>query len=134
VIKIGTRGEGRGARSRGWAAGLLIGLCSSLAPRPSALSFDLPKEAVYPRIFTPNGDGINDAALFHVANPSLDTLEGKVYDGQGSFVANIGFNTGFTRGMWDGRDGNGNVVRAGVYIFEISNGGRSVTGTVVVAK
>jgi len=97
-------------------------------------AFELPKEAVYPRVFTPNGDGINDVVVFHVANPSLDTLEGRIFDTQGAFVADIPFNTGFTRGSWDGRDGNGNAARAGVYIFKISSSGKNVTGTVVVAK
>ena len=101
-------------------------------------SFDLGKEAVHPRIFTPNGDGINDAVYFDVANPSLDSVVGRIYDKDGSSVADIRFDSypsvGVDRWVWDGRDRNGNTVRAGVYIFEVSSGDRSVTGTVVVAK
>jgi flagellar hook assembly protein FlgD len=69
---------------------------------------------------------------------SLDSLEGTIYDVSGSPVADIRFDSyrggDIERYVWDGRDGNGNVVRAGIYIYEIQGGGKSVTGTVVVAK
>jgi gliding motility-associated-like protein len=114
---------------------ILAGLLLAGASCPA---FELPKEAVYPRIFSPNGDGINDVVNFDVANPSLDTVEGKIYDRGGSLVADIRFDSfpavGVDRWVWDGRDRNGNLARAGIYIYEVSSGGRSVTGTVVVAK
>ena len=35
---------------------------------------------------------------------------------------------------WNGRDRNGTTARAGVYIYVIKGEGKSMTGTVVVAK
>jgi gliding motility-associated-like protein len=103
----------------------------------SGMAFNLPKEAVHPRIFTPNGDGINDVVTFYVGNfvvnPMQETLEGRIYDREGAVVADIQLPQ-FADGTWDGRDRNGNMARAGVYIYEISSGSQRVTGTVVVAK
>jgi hypothetical protein len=103
----------------------------------------LPKDHVYPRIFTPNSDGINDLVYFEVVNPSLDTITGAVYDKDGSKVADLKEALGVPprsgdpyaqMWVWDGRDGNGNIAPAGVYIYEVRGGGRTITGTVVVAK
>ena len=105
-----------------------------LLPFSFCHAFELPKEAVYPRIFSPNGDGINDVVYFDVANVSLDSLEGWIYDREGQPVADIRFDPGFLQGVWDGRDRDGRIARAGIYIYEIRGGGKSVTGTVVVAK
>ena len=104
-------------------------------------AFELPKEAVYPRIFTPNGDGINDVVYFNVVNLSLDGLEGKIFDKMGSPVADLRPAPPLATPslqpdalMWDGRDRNGNTVRAGVYIYQVRSANKTVTGTVVVAK
>ena len=35
---------------------------------------------VYPRIFTPNGDGANDKAVFHFDNPELLPVSGAIFD------------------------------------------------------
>jgi hypothetical protein len=109
-----------------------------------AWAFSLSKDQVFPRIFTPNGDGINEIVYFNVVNPSLDSLTGKIYDVNGNPVANLTPAPGALTGvggplnpdalMWDGKDGNGNTVRSGIYIYEIQGGGAVVTGTVVVAK
>ena len=36
--------------------------------------------------------------------------------------------------MWDGRDRDGRLVKAGVYIYCVKGEGKKMTGTVVVAK
>ena len=110
----------------------------------SLAAFSLAKQDVFPRVFTPNGDGINDVVYFNVANPSLDTMEGKIFAVDGTPVAGMKKVSDVFGAanpplqpdalMWDGKDGNGNTVRAGIYIYEVSGGGQKFTGTVVVAK
>ncbi len=103
---------------------------------PSELTLD--KANVFPRIFTPNGDGINDIVLFVVENPKDSSIDGKIYDIGGNEVATlapagVGAPTPDTL-MWNGRDRDGRLVRSGVYIYRIKGEGKSFTGTVVVAK
>jgi len=88
----------------------------------------------YPRTITPNGDGINDRVFFFFEATNAPK-EGRIYDLKGAFVANM------TPGpvqdsslVWDGKDGRGNVVSRGIYLYKVSLGEKNVTGTVVVAR
>jgi hypothetical protein len=104
----------------------------------SATELTLDKASVFPRIFTPNGDGINDEVLFAIDNPKASSIEGKIYDVGGNEVADLkpagaGAPTPDTL-SWNGRDRNGTLARSGVYIYLIKGEGKSITGTVVVAK
>jgi flagellar hook assembly protein FlgD len=79
---------------------------------------------VSPKVFTPNGDGINDQAtidftLFkvHTARPvtvSLHSLDGRQVRSITSTVTG-----GQQRFVWDGRDEVGSVVPPGMYIASI---------------
>ena len=104
----------------------------------AATSLTLDKNSVFPRIFTPNGDGINDVVYFVIENPNHSAVDGKIYDVAGGEVADIrmagaGAPTSDTM-VWDGRDRSGRTVHAGIYIYRISGEGKKMTGTVVVAK
>jgi gliding motility-associated-like protein len=90
---------------------------------------------VYPRIFTPNGDGANDKAAFHFDNPELLPIEGKVFDLSGAQVASMrpGSDVDSTL-VWDGKDSDSRVVPAGIYLYQIEFQGKQATGTVVVAR
>lgn len=89
---------------------------------------------VFPRIFSPNGDGWNDVATFVFENPQDSGVQGKIFDIGGGFVANM------TPGglpdtlRWDGKDSSGKVVSAGIYLYQIKAEGKNLTGTVVVAR
>lgn len=103
---------------------------------PSTLS--LSPGNVYPRLFTPNGDGLNDRVYFVLENPNNVSVSGEIFDKEGRHVrtlppptANAGIGTTL---IWDGKDDRGNVVPGGAYIYKLSGEGRSFTGTVGVAR
>jgi len=90
---------------------------------------------VYPRIITPNNDGLNDKAIFEFDNPQLLPLSGKIYDISNALVAEL--KTGPTPDStleWDGKDSGGKTVPGGIYMYLIDQGGTSTSGTVVVAR
>lgn len=89
---------------------------------------------VYPRVFSPNGDGWNDKVVFEFDNPGLATLKGEIFDNKGAKVSDLepGPNPDASL-IWDGKS-NGQVVPGGIYIYQIEVGGESISGTVVVAQ
>jgi hypothetical protein len=102
---------------------------------PDDLSLD--RASVVPRVFTPNGDGINDAVYFYLENPRQSALDGWVIDVAGAEVSRLrpaGDTAARNVLMWDGRDASGHRVSAGVYIYKIRGEGKTFSGSVVVAK
>jgi len=88
----------------------------------------------YPRVITPDGDGVNDRAFFFFETTDA-SVEGKIYDLNSAFVA--GMKPGPVQDaslIWDGKDSSGRVVPMGVYLYKVSIGKESVTGTLVVAR
>lgn len=99
--------------------------------------------AAAPRIFTPNGDGVNDRALIqydltNVGSPTI--LQIAVYDLAGRLIRRLydGLDSSgrFAR-VWDGRDDAGQVVPPGNYVFsatlEAKTGQQRALGAVGVA-
>lgn len=98
------------------------------------------------RVITPNGDTINDFAIFCFDNPGDVDVSGKIYTLLGGEVADLGpraeripngigcpsgFKPQFLK--WDGRS-NGMTVQSGVYVYRINADSRIFTGTVVVVR
>lgn len=103
-----------------------------------ATELTLDKAAVFPQIFSPNGDGINDLIYFVIQNPKQSEVSGKIIDMGGAEVgvlrpAGAGAPTADSL-MWDGRDSSGNIVPPGVYIYQIKGEGKTITGTMVIAR
>ena len=80
---------------------------------------------IHPSPFTPNGDGVNDWAeftynLFQATVPV--PVEIAVHDLSGRLVWHqaMSQSSGFGRVFWDGRDGSGQLVAPGVYIYRVS--------------
>jgi gliding motility-associated-like protein len=96
--------------------------------------FDI--SGVQSRVITPNGDGLND--LFVVQydpGPDYVTPTGQIFDLRGAFVSNMvpsQAQGGYSM-VWDGKM-NGTPVHSGVYVYRIQGGGKTFTGTVVVAR
>ncbi|MDO8734484.1 MAG: gliding motility-associated C-terminal domain-containing protein, partial [Elusimicrobiota bacterium] len=96
-----------------------------------AVRFALAK--VYPRIFTPNGDGWNDVANFmYEGNDS--GITGKIFDINGAFVSDMARGDTEDSLKWDGKNADGKVVSSGIYIYQIEADKKVFNGTVVVAK
>jgi len=95
-------------------------------------------QSVAPRIITPNGDGKNDVAFFNFGSADHLTglpISGEVFDITGAKVSNFGiWASDDTKMMWNGKDGGGNTLPSGIYIYQITLGGSKLTGTVVVAR
>lgn len=103
-----------------------------------ATELSLDKAAVFPQIFSPNGDGINDLIYFVIENPKQSEVSGKIIGMGGADVgvlrpAGAGAPTADTL-MWDGRDTSGKIVPPGVYIYQIRGEGKTITGTMVIAR
>jgi len=97
----------------------------------SSLRFALTK--VYPRIFSPNGDGWNDVANFmYEGNDS--GITGKVFDINGAFVSDMARGDTEDSLKWDGKNSDGKVVSSGIYIYQLEADKKVFNGTVVVAK
>ncbi len=89
---------------------------------------------VYPRIFSPNGDGINDVANFVFENPNNEAVTGKIYDLGGSYVADLVPGEITNSLCWDGRFNDGRKARSGVYVYQLKVNEKAINGTVVVAR
>lgn len=88
----------------------------------------------YPRVITPNGDGINDRVFFFFEATDAPK-DGKIYDLNGAFVGSL--KPGPVQDsslVWDGKDDRGNAAPMGVYLYKVSIGDKNATGTVVVAR
>ncbi len=103
----------------------------------TATSLSLDQANVYPRVFTPNGDGFNDRVYFVLENPNSAAVTGQIVDLGGRVVATLAPQSGTGIGttlIWDGKDSSGAVVPGGAYIYKIKGEGKTFTGTVGVAR
>jgi gliding motility-associated-like protein len=104
-----------------------------------ASSLSLPQANVFPRVFTPNGDGLNDHVFFVLENPNGAQIVAEIFDFAGRRVATLppptaSSSIGDAMFKWDGKDFNGGRVPSGAYYYTIQGEGKSFTGTVVVAR
>jgi hypothetical protein len=101
-------------------------------------SLNLAQGNVYPRLFTPNGDGLNDRVYFVFENPNNASVEGEILDKAGRHVRALppaSTQTGIGTTMtWDGKDDHGVTVPGGAYIYKIKGEGKTFTGSVGVAR
>jgi hypothetical protein len=125
-------------------AALLAGLMSilgaaSIRAQGGAFRFFGPLS----RVVTPNGDGLNDRALFCFDNFSDSGVTGRIYTLLGAEVASMAWVrsplAGCTGGAlpqhatWDGRATQG-VVRGGIYVYRIEAEGKRYAGTLLVVR
>ncbi|MCJ7645751.1 gliding motility-associated C-terminal domain-containing protein [bacterium] len=98
----------------------------------AATEFTLNK--VWPRIFTPNNDGLNDEVYFQYDNPNEKGVVCRIFDVRGALVRQLDIGQTETSFAWDGEDQKGKVVPSGVYIYQLEAEGKVINGTVILAK
>ena len=95
--------------------------------------FDRP----YPNPFTPLSP---DKDFNQVVFPAraLEEVSGEftvlIFDIDGMLVKTLTAPPGATELIWDGRDGTGEIVESGVYVYQLQVGDSFKTGTLIVAK
>ena len=100
-----------------------------------ASGFRLEEGSPSPRIFTPNGDGNNEQVTFEYKNDNESNIVCWIYDIRGSVVKQLDIvETGEKKFTWNGKNEDGNVVPSGIYIYQIEVEGRTINGTIVLAK
>jgi gliding motility-associated-like protein len=109
-----------------------------LRAQGGSTSLALSQGNVYPRLFSPNGDGLNDRVYFILENPNNAQVSGEIFDKNGRHVRNLppaaqqsGIGTTLS---WDGKDNQGVVVPGGAYIYKITGEDKTFTGSVGVAR
>ncbi len=120
-------------------AGSPLMYAPELPLRPvAAINISL-RQTIPSKIFTPNGDGINDLFTLIVDNPSGSVMsQKKIYDLSGFEIADlavVGDETASTVVLtWNGKDNKSDAVPGGIYIYQLQSEGQSINGTVVVAR
>lgn len=94
------------------------------AGAPPTVETVRPKE----KVFTPNGDGVWDSAVFNI-DPMDGDIEIEIYNTRGDRVRRI-----VNLAEWNGRDDDGNMVENGTYIYRLTGQGLTVTGMLAVAR
>jgi phosphodiesterase/alkaline phosphatase D-like protein len=86
------------------------------------------------KIITPDSPGHTAVWIFsYDPGPNNVIPSGRVYDLHGEHIADLQPGLVPNTLTWDGRM-NGRTVSSGVYIYHISGGGKTFSGTIVVAK
>lgn len=93
------------------------------------------------KIFTPNGDGVNDMFNILGENPAQLALgSAKVFDLSGAEIASLQTSTEYPPTgtnyalAWDGRRSNGDKAPSGIYIYQFKAGDKFYNGTMVLAR
>jgi gliding motility-associated-like protein len=82
------------------------------------------------KIITPNGDGINDLAIFAV-DSLTENYRIEIFDIKGHRIKTIMAGSSLS---WDGRDDSGGLVESGIYIYQYEVEGTRTSGFIAVAK
>lgn len=88
---------------------------------------------VWPKVVTPNADGVNDELNMTFENPLSEKAEGDIFDITGFRVGRMTSKTD-SWSAWDGKDDGGRSVPAGIYVYQLKVGSAVKNGTVVVAR
>ncbi|MFA6094037.1 MAG: hypothetical protein WCU88_12490 [Elusimicrobiota bacterium] len=90
------------------------------------------------RIITPNGDSLNDLAIFTFSNLRDSLITGRIYDIHGKYVADMEVgpppaDPAMQTLQWNGKCG-GKAVPGGIYVYVLEGEDSMFTGTLVVVR
>jgi len=94
---------------------------------------------VYPKLITPGTPTTNENVFFDFDDFNEPKPELRIFDLTGRLIRSIqvlnpeAISSGW-RLVWDGKDGNGNIVFPGVYIYQWREGFAVTSGAIVVAR
>jgi len=103
---------------------------------------DLLVDVQVPRVFTPNGDGINETLIItYKLREVTDArpVQVQIFDLAGGLITQLpalSVRSGIFTQQWDGRDGQGTLVQPGTYVYKLtldSEEEHTKTGVVAVA-
>ncbi len=90
---------------------------------------------IVPKIITPNDDFKNDKVFFKFDPPLTGVpFDSDIFDINGARVGSLNLDLSDSALSWNGRNGSGEAVPSGIYVYQIKIGKNSASGTVVVSR
>jgi hypothetical protein len=112
---------------------LLLGMSGECASFPSLSPIKLIRVA--PRVFSPQESvAAANTVRFYYENTDGRDVSLRIFDAVGAVVNLNVHKESDTIFAWDGRDRDGNIVKAGMYIYQLEAGEQNITGVIVVAR
>ncbi len=88
-------------------------------------------EGVTPKIFAPDE---GDRVRFAFTNPNYDEITIRIFDITGSEVKKNLWRESENVMYWDGTDENDNIVRGGIYLYQLESAGDVINGSIIVVR
>lgn len=98
-------------------------------PQPPVSVASSPEQTRPRKIFTPNGDGVNETAIFTGLLSLEPNAAIEIFDVTGRRIQRLE-----RTDQWDGRDDDGRLVESGVYIYQYKVQGERLSGVIGVAR
>jgi len=101
----------------------------------AALAAEFTLNRVVPKIFTPEeSNTVINSVRFYFENPNFAEVSIGIFDITGAKIRSNLRREGENVMVWDGRNDGGEIVRGGIYIYQIEADGKIINGTIVAAK
>ncbi|MGM0442232.1 MAG: fibronectin type III domain-containing protein [Elusimicrobiota bacterium] len=90
---------------------------------------------VEPKIFTPEeGDYRINEVSFYFENPEFSDVNISIFNSEGREIRSNLEKVKENQMVWDGTDSSGDIVKGGIYIYQVEVEGEVINGTIVIAK
>ncbi len=91
---------------------------------------------VTPNPFTPDQAGFATATLSFLLDKAYPVVDVRIFDLRGRLVRSYSIDGGLASGSvpWDGKDKDGYMVKSGIFIYQITAGGQTYSGRIVMIR